>query len=105
MKQKIIASFIVCVFVCVFMCSCAKKTENSSSTAAKPEKNSSTITTISENAGVRGLKFHLAVEQDGYSIDAYKIHPETPKWIDYSTRLRQIVKDYNSEKANILRKP
>ena len=50
----------------------------------------------SENAGIRGLKFHLAVEQDGYSMDAYKIHPETPKWIDYSTRLRQIVKDYNN---------
>lgn len=58
----------------------------------------------SENAGIRGLKFHLAVEQDGYSMDAYKIHPETPKWIDYSTRLRQIVKDYNSKKESFVRK-
>ena len=59
----------------------------------------------SENAGIRGLKYFLAVESEGYTMDAYKIHPETPKWIYYSVRLRQIVKDYNSQKANILRKP
>ncbi len=59
----------------------------------------------SENAGTRGLKYHLVVEEDDYaSEDIYKLHPETDKWKRYSQRLRQIVNNYNSKKANILRK-
>lgn len=59
----------------------------------------------SENSGTRGLKYHLIVEEGDYaSEDLYKLHPETDKWQQYSQRLKQIVKKYNSEKVDILRK-
>lgn len=59
----------------------------------------------SEKNGTRGLKYHLVIGNGDYaSEDIYKIHPETSKWKKYSQRLRQIVSDYNSRKANILRK-
>lgn len=58
----------------------------------------------SEDGGTRGLKYHLAVEAPIDSDQTYKIHPEYPKWKKYSKRLREIVEEYNLEKANILRK-
>ncbi len=58
----------------------------------------------SEDKGTKGLKYHLAVEADELSEEFYKIHPEYPKWKAYSKRLREIVKEYNTQKTDILKK-
>ncbi len=57
----------------------------------------------SEDAGRKGLKYHLVVEADDTSEELYKIHPEYPKWKSYSKRLREIVKEYNTTKVNLVK--
>lgn len=58
----------------------------------------------SEAKGTKGLQHFLAVEADYSSDEMYKLYIETPKWRRYSERLREIVKKYNSEKANVTNK-
>ena len=51
--------------------------------------------------GLRGLKYRLAVENDE---GGYKIRPDEEKWLKYSERLKEIVNDFNTKKAPIIRK-
>ena len=55
----------------------------------------------SEDKGTKGLQHFFVVEADYASDEEYVIHPETPKWKKYSQRLREIVREYNSNKVNI----
>ncbi len=55
----------------------------------------------SEEEGTKGVQHFFVVETDYDTEETYKIHPETPKWRKYSERLRQIVKEYNSNKVSV----
>ncbi len=54
----------------------------------------------SEDGGKKGLKYFLEVKNE--NGEGYKIHPETEKWTYYSSLLRNIVEEYNTEKVTLI---